>query len=152
MHSSRQLGSANKQSLTRSSPKGPCARIVYTLAPRYPYTDYFKAKVYTIWVHGPLEFSKAAAGHALAYKEFRVRARATTLWVRTLQSLAAWQVSFVDMHVNKKKSSVLKPGTLQFCTSGSLNQHMIPRYKFLDLCQSRNSTAKPIKSLHPARK
>ena len=35
-------------------PKGPCTQIVYTLAPKYLYRDYFKAKVYTIWVHGPL--------------------------------------------------------------------------------------------------
>ena len=36
-----------------SYPKGPCTQIVYTLAPKYLYRDYFKAKVYTIWVHGP---------------------------------------------------------------------------------------------------
>ena len=37
-------------------PKGPCAQIVYTLGPipMYLYREYFKAKVYTIWVHGPL--------------------------------------------------------------------------------------------------
>ena len=39
---------------SRRVPKGPCAQIVYTLAPKYPYRVYFKAKVYTIWVHGPL--------------------------------------------------------------------------------------------------
>ena len=33
-------------------PKGPCTQIVYTLAPKYPSMDYFKAKVYAIWVHG----------------------------------------------------------------------------------------------------
>ena len=27
-------------------PKGPCTQIVYTLAPKYLYRDYFKAKVY----------------------------------------------------------------------------------------------------------
>ena len=27
---------------------------VYTLAPKYLYRDYLKAKVYTIWVHGLL--------------------------------------------------------------------------------------------------
>ena len=37
--------------------KGPCTQIVYTLAPKYLYKDYFKAKVYTIWVHGPLGVS-----------------------------------------------------------------------------------------------
>ena len=26
---------------------------VYTLAPEYLFRDYFKAEVYTIWVHGP---------------------------------------------------------------------------------------------------
>ena len=36
------------------SPKGPCTQIGDTLAPKYPNRDYFKAKVYTIWVHGPL--------------------------------------------------------------------------------------------------
>ena len=39
-----------------SYPKGPCTQIVYTLAPKYLYSDYFKDKVYTIWVHGPLGF------------------------------------------------------------------------------------------------
>ena len=35
---------------------GPCAQIVNTLAPRYVYREYIKAKVYTglSWVHGPL--------------------------------------------------------------------------------------------------
>ena len=37
-------------------PKGPCTQIVDTLAPKYPNTDYFKAKVSTIWVHGPLGY------------------------------------------------------------------------------------------------
>ena len=35
------------------NPRGPCTRIVYTLALKYLYRDYIKAKVYTIWVHGP---------------------------------------------------------------------------------------------------
>ena len=39
---------------TLDCPKGPCTQIVYTLAPKYLYGDYFKANVYTIWVHGPL--------------------------------------------------------------------------------------------------
>ena len=30
------------------NPKGPCAQIVYTLALKYLYRDYIKAKVYTI--------------------------------------------------------------------------------------------------------
>ena len=34
-------------------PKGPCTHIVYTVAPKYLYRDYFKAKVCTVWVHGP---------------------------------------------------------------------------------------------------
>ena len=37
-------------------PKGPCTQIVYTLVPMYLYREYFKAKVYTIWVHGPLGY------------------------------------------------------------------------------------------------
>ena len=38
------------------SPKCPCTLIVlvYTLAPKYLYKNYFKAKIYTIWVHGPV--------------------------------------------------------------------------------------------------
>ena len=36
------------------NPKGSCAQIVYTLGPMYLYREYFKANVYTIWVHGPL--------------------------------------------------------------------------------------------------
>ena len=32
------------------TPRGPCTHIVYTLAPKYPYRDYFKARVYTVWV------------------------------------------------------------------------------------------------------
>ena len=36
------------------NPKGPCAQIANTLALKYLYRAYFKAKVYTIWVHGPL--------------------------------------------------------------------------------------------------
>ena len=31
-----------------------CTQIVYTLAPKYLYRDYFKAKIYTTWVYGPL--------------------------------------------------------------------------------------------------
>ena len=35
-------------------PKGPCTQIVYSLGPMYLHKEYFKAKVYTIWIHGPL--------------------------------------------------------------------------------------------------
>ena len=35
-------------SLKNKNPKGPCAQIVDTLAPRCLYRDYFKAKVYYI--------------------------------------------------------------------------------------------------------
>ena len=35
-------------------PEGPCTQIVDTLALKYLNRDYFKAKVYSIWVHGPL--------------------------------------------------------------------------------------------------
>ena len=34
-------------------PKGPCAQTEDTLAPKYLYRDYFKAKTHTICVHGP---------------------------------------------------------------------------------------------------
>ena len=36
--------------------KGRCTKIVYTLALKYIYIymDYFEAKVYAVWVHGPL--------------------------------------------------------------------------------------------------
>ena len=37
------------------NPKGPCTQIGYTLAPKDLYRDYFRAKVYNIWAHGPLE-------------------------------------------------------------------------------------------------
>ena len=40
-------------------PKGPCTLIVDSLAPKYLYRDYFKAKVYPIWVHGPVGFREA---------------------------------------------------------------------------------------------
>ena len=47
------------------NPKGPCAQIVYTLAPKHLYGDYFKAKyirpniyiyiyIYITWAHRPL--------------------------------------------------------------------------------------------------
>ena len=36
-------------------PKGPCSQIVYTLALKYTSLyRYFGAKLYAIWVHGPL--------------------------------------------------------------------------------------------------
>ena len=35
-------------------PKGPSTQIVDKLAPKYPNRHCFKAKVYTIWVHGLL--------------------------------------------------------------------------------------------------
>ena len=34
-------------------PQGPCTQIAYTSAPKYLKKDYFKAKVYTIWVQDP---------------------------------------------------------------------------------------------------
>ena len=34
-------------------PEGPRTQKVYTLAPKYLYRDYVKAKVYTIRAHGP---------------------------------------------------------------------------------------------------
>ena len=50
-----------------SYPKGPCTQIVYTLAPKYLYRDYIKAKVYTIWAHGPLGLVNAAARLDMLY-------------------------------------------------------------------------------------
>ena len=38
----------NISTLMMPHPKGPCAQIVYTLAPKYK-KNYFKAKVYSIW-------------------------------------------------------------------------------------------------------
>ena len=41
---------------------------VYTLAPMYLNRDYFKANVFTIWVHGPLGLlTKAFANAELEY-------------------------------------------------------------------------------------
>ena len=37
-------------------PKGPCTQIVYTLALKYSYRDYIKAKIYSVWAHGSLLF------------------------------------------------------------------------------------------------
>ena len=37
-----------------SNPKGSMYPYEYTLALKYPYRDYIKASVYTIWAHGPL--------------------------------------------------------------------------------------------------
>ena len=34
--------------------KSPRTQIVYTLAPKYLYRDYFGAKIYTVWAHRPL--------------------------------------------------------------------------------------------------
>ena len=52
----QRLGSGVCASLGMVGPfQGPCTQIVYTLAPKYLYKGYFKAKVYTIWVPGPLE-------------------------------------------------------------------------------------------------
>ena len=34
--------------------KGPCTQRVYTLAFKYSLYRYFGAKVYTVWVHGPI--------------------------------------------------------------------------------------------------
>ena len=39
---------------TEPYPEGPCAQTVYTLAPKHLCGEYFKGKVYTICVHGPL--------------------------------------------------------------------------------------------------
>ena len=39
------------------SAEGPCAQTIDTLAQKYPNKDYFKAKVSTFWIHGPLGFA-----------------------------------------------------------------------------------------------
>ena len=44
-------------------PESPCTQIVYTLGPMYLYREYFKAKVYTIRVHGPLGIAAVGQGH-----------------------------------------------------------------------------------------
>ena len=57
--------------------KGPCTQIVYTLAPKYLYRDYFKAKVSTIWVHGP--FGKVLIGFKVKGLGLRVETPLTFL-------------------------------------------------------------------------
>ena len=47
-------GESQATEFTSLFPKGPCTQIVYTLSPMFRYREYFKAKVYTIWAHGPL--------------------------------------------------------------------------------------------------
>ena len=42
------------------NPKGPCTQIVDTLALMSSLYTYFGAKVYTIWVHGPLGKDKGS--------------------------------------------------------------------------------------------
>ena len=48
------LGPLKSKDKYTDTPKGPCAQIVYSLAPTYLYRDYFQANLCTIWVHGPL--------------------------------------------------------------------------------------------------
>ena len=55
-------------------PKGPCTQIVYTLALKYLYRDYIKAKVYTIWVHGPLGAELLGQGMSNGVRVREVRA------------------------------------------------------------------------------
>ena len=50
-----------------TNPDGPCTKIAYTLAPKYLFRDYFQAKVYTVWVHGPLGKSLEPCRHPGAY-------------------------------------------------------------------------------------
>ena len=42
------------KTLVVNNPTGPCTQKVDALALKYSLYRYFKAKVYTIWVHGPL--------------------------------------------------------------------------------------------------
>ena len=52
--SPKSLASCDLKSIprSRSSPKGPCTPMVYTLTVKYPPYRYIGPKVYTIWVHG----------------------------------------------------------------------------------------------------
>ena len=47
----------SKRVIGKTSPKGACTQIVYTLAVKYPYRSYAKGQVDTIRVHGPLGFN-----------------------------------------------------------------------------------------------
>ena len=47
----------------------PSSILVYTLAPQYVHTDYFKAKVYAIWVHGPLGVEQEWTGFWVLLKQ-----------------------------------------------------------------------------------
>ena len=38
----------------KHKPEGPCTQIVYTSALKYSLHRYFRVKVSTIWVHGPV--------------------------------------------------------------------------------------------------
>ena len=42
---------------------------IYTLAPKCPNRDNFKAKVYTIWVHGPLGYIGSFEALTIYYTE-----------------------------------------------------------------------------------
>ena len=42
-----------RETVISTNPQGPCTQIAYTLAPKYLYRDYFKAKVYNIWYMDP---------------------------------------------------------------------------------------------------
>ena len=60
-----------------SNPKSPCTSIAYTLAPKYLVRDYFKAKVYTIWVHGSLYLILQNQQKSRSPSEIRGAMRAT---------------------------------------------------------------------------
>ena len=60
------------------SPKGPCTQIVYTLGSMYLHRDYFKANVYTIWVHGPS--GKDSWVSCRVYVVFRASCILTIYW------------------------------------------------------------------------
>ena len=61
-----------------ANPKGPCTQVAYTVAPKYLYRDYFKAKVCTIWAHGPLGkalelgLKRGAEALGLGFRAYRV--------------------------------------------------------------------------------
>ena len=62
-----------KAPIVQTFPKAPCPEIVCTLAPKYQCRDYFKAKVYTIWVHGSLGFMRQRRPNFLVSRIDRFR-------------------------------------------------------------------------------
>ena len=75
-------------------PKGPCTQIVYTLAPKHLYRDYFKAKVYLFgcmdpWGEGASRFGQTcgAAFRLAKHSAEASLSEASGLWEVRLQPL-----------------------------------------------------------------